>query len=112
MSDQILKAVIQLETEIEQQLQQEQQQADAWLAMARRGLQHELEQSRAELAKNNRLELDQAEQLLEFETEKLLQQEQDYVRCLEELEEQRLLEVLSRQITRILPGQCDDYQDG
>lgn len=112
MSEQILKAVIQLETEIEQQLQQEQQQADTWLVTARCGLQQEIEQSREELAIKNRLELQQAEQLLELQAEQLLQEAQNYARRLEEIEDEQLLEVLNRHILSILPGQYNDHQDG
>lgn len=112
MSDQILQAVILLETEIEQQLQQEQQKADAWLAVARQGVLQEFAQSRAELAEKKRRELQQAERQLELQAEMLLQEEQKYARRLKDLDEQRLLEMLRRHIRSILPGQSNDHQDG
>ena len=112
MADQILDAIIQLESQIDQQLQTEQKRADDWLAGVRRELELEAERCRQERLERNRQLLETAKELAEQKIAVILAAETDYCRRLEGLSEQSLLEVLERQLIRILPRQTDDHQNG
>lgn len=112
MADEILNAIIQLENQIEQQLQAEQVRAAAWLAEVRREQEAEIDQVRQELQETSQQRLAEAEQKAERQAEDVLQHEMEYCRRLEEFSDQELLEVLRRQLVRLLPRRVDDHQNG
>jgi vacuolar-type H+-ATPase subunit H len=112
MADQILNAIIQLEAQIEQQLRIEQTKADAWLERVRCEQVTVLSQVRKELVEKNQQLLRQAEQQADRQATVLLEHEMKYCRRLEEIPDQTLLEVLRRQLVKILPRQVDDHQNG
>ncbi len=111
VADELLSAVIRLENRIQQQLQQEQARADTWLAGVRAEQEEHASQIRQELADEDERILAAAGQQDEQEAEALVACEKQYCRRLEQISDQVLLEVLRRQLLRILPGQVDDHQD-
>ncbi len=111
MTDHLLSAVIRLENRIQQQLQQEQARADAWLVMVRAELEqqtHATLQALADEDDQNRasaaLSAQQAAAALEA-------QEKYYCAQLEKLSDQTVAEILRRQLVKLLPGQTDDHRD-
>ena len=111
MADELLSAVIRLENQIQQQLQQEQTRADVWLA----GVRTELEQQNGETL----LELSAGiEQIRAAATQSAKQAagaleatEKRYCGNLGKISDQTLEEILRRQLVSLLPGQTDDHQD-
>ena len=98
MADKLLDAVIRLENQIQQQLQQEQARAAAWLdgalgEQAADRQQAEQEQS----AENDRL-ISAAKRQAEAAAEALIADEMHYCSSLEALSDDILLEVLKRQL--------------
>jgi vacuolar-type H+-ATPase subunit H len=112
MADQILNAVIQLENQLERQLQYEQDRADAWLTNVRHELEREVSQGQAKLAAKHQRVIAKSKKRSERQAEQLLAREMAYCKRLEEISEETLLEVLRRQLVKILPRQVDDHQDG
>jgi len=112
MADQILNAIIQLEAQIEQQLRLEQTKAVAWLEGVRCEQVTVFSQVRNELVEQKQQLLREAEQQADRQAAALLEHEMKYCHRLEEISDQRLLEVLRRQLVKILPRQVDDHQDG
>lgn len=112
MADQILNVVIQLENQIEQQLQLERQRADAWLNQVVHELDIADEQERRRIEADGKRFLEEAEREIEARCTELLNSEKEYRRRLEGLDDQVLLEVLNRQLKRILPRPVDDHQNG
>ncbi|WP_303720528.1 hypothetical protein [Malonomonas rubra] len=112
MADQILNAIIQLENRIEQQLRLEQEKATAWLAGVRGELEANAKRDRQWIADRKRQLMREAEQQIDSSCTRLLDAEMSYCRRLKELSEETLLEVLRRQLERIIPRPVDDHQDG
>ncbi|HEY5674454.1 MAG TPA: hypothetical protein VIR78_12160 [Malonomonas sp.] len=98
MADRLLDAVIRLENQIQQQLQQEQARADAWLAGVRAEQQTELQQvEQQQAAENDRL-MAAARQQASDRAAELVAAEMQYCTRLEELSDETLLQVLNRQL--------------
>ncbi len=112
MADQILDAIIQLENQIEQQLQTEEAKAETWLAGVRREQETAFERVQQELREENQHSIEQAASQAELQAETRLKNEMEYCRRLEEISQYELLEVLRRQLVKILPRQVDDHQNG
>ena len=111
MADELLSAVIRLENQIQQQLRQEQLRADTWLAGVRKDLEEETRQVLQELATENEQIQTATEQRSKLVAAKLESEEKHYGNKLEKISDQVLLEVLGRQLMRLLPGQIDDHQN-
>jgi len=112
MADQILNAIIQLESQIEQQLQEEQRRADACLERLRCELEADASQLREQIRKTNQRLLAEAESAAENDYDDILDAEKAYCHRLEGLSEEALEEVLRRQLTKLLPRPVDDHQNG
>jgi len=112
VADHILNAIIGLENEIEQQLQQEQRKADAWLDAVRQELVRDAETFRQDLQQQTAQLLERAAEQTKQKTGERVDIEIAYCHRLEDLTDQQLLEVVRRQLTRILPGHVDDHQNG
>jgi vacuolar-type H+-ATPase subunit H len=111
MSDELLNAVIRLENQIQQQLQQEQARADTWLAGVRNEQEECGRRALQELEQENAQILAADGQSAEHEAGRLVEIEECYSRRLEKISDQVLSEVLGRQLTRLLPGAIDDHKD-
>ena len=112
MADQILNAIIQLENRIEQQLREEQEKASVWLAGVRCDLEAEAKREQQRITDRKQQLLQEAEQQIKRNCVCLLEAEKAYCRRLEELSDETLLEVLRRQLERIIPRPVDDHQNG
>ena len=111
MADELLSAVIRLENEIQQQLQQEQAQADTWLARVRAEQDGRISRALEELTAEDEQALAAAKQSAKQEAEALITDEKRSCNHLEAISDRELLDVLRRQIVKILPRQIDDHQD-
>lgn len=111
MADELLSAVIRLENEIEDQLQQEQDRADAWLARVRTEQENTDRHNLQKLTDENGQIEAAAEQRANEAVVALESSEKNYCNELEQMSDQILLEILRRQLARLLPGQNDDHQD-
>jgi vacuolar-type H+-ATPase subunit H len=98
MADRLLDAVIRLENQIQQQLRQEQLKADAWLAGVRTEQVAELQQLEQQLAAENDQLLQAANQQAKDRAATLVADEMQYCTCLEEISDEVLLQVLTRQL--------------
>ena len=98
MADRLLDAVIRLENQIQQQLQQEQARADAWLAGVRAEQQDELQQVEQQLAVESDQLMAAARQQAKERAATLVAAEIQYCSRLEELSDEILLQVLNWQL--------------
>ncbi len=112
MADELLNAVVRLEAEIQQQLEAEQGRADAWLAGVRKELTEEYQQ----IAEQDETAGQQARAAAETEAKELaaalVDDEMRSCRSLEDIDDETLVEVLRRELVKVLPEQSDDHQDG
>lgn len=98
MADRLLDAVIQLENQIQQQLQQEQARAEIWLAGVRAEQAAELQQVEQQLAAEHERLMAAAVQQARSQAETLVAAERQYVQRLAALSDDILLQVLERQL--------------
>ena len=98
MADRLLDAVIRLENQIQQQLQQEQLRADLWLAGVRAEQDAELQQLEQQLAAENDQLLQTADQQAKASAAALVDDEMQYCTRLKMLSDETLLQVLNRQL--------------
>ena len=111
MADEVLSAVIRLEKQIQTELQQEQARADDWLAKVRAEQTELASQVEAQLAAEESRELAALRENAEQQAEALIEAERGYCRRLADLGDATLLQLLNRQLSKILPGEVDDHQD-
>ncbi len=112
MADELLNAVVRLEAEIQQQLEQEQARAAAWLAGVRKELAEENAQAVEKDGAAARHALQAAEDEAKQLASALVAAEMRYCQSLEEIDDEMLLEVLGQELLKVLPEQRDDHQDG
>ncbi len=112
MADELLNAVIQLETQIQQQLENERSRAANWLAGVRGELEEQNNRAAEERETAYQQALQDAERQAAEQQNRLLADEMDYCRSLEEIDDETLLEVLQRELVKLLPEPSDDHQNG
>ena len=98
MADKLLDSVIRLENQIQQQLQQEQARAAAWLDGVRGAQAADRQHAEQELSAENDRLISAAKGQAAAAAEALIADEVNYWTSLEELSDDILLEVLNRQL--------------
>ena len=112
MADELLNAVIRLEAQIQQQVESEQQRADRWLAQVRQELEKNQQEAQQKRDTAYAQALEEAKKRAEEQGQRLLAEQRQYRRALEEIADDRLLEVLRPELSKLLPESGDDHQDG
>ena len=112
MADELLNAVIQLESQIQQQLDSERSRAASWLAGVRDELEKQDRRAAEERETGYQQALQDAKRQAEEQQNRLLAVELDYCRNLNEINDETLLEVLTRTLVKLLPEPSDDHQNG
>lgn len=111
MADELLSHIIRLESEIQDQLQHEQDRAEAWLEQVREEEGKRLARVCAdqEIAKNKALA--DARRQADRDAFEIEERERLRCQCLETLGDDELEKVLKRHLIKVLPRRNDDHQN-